>query len=78
MNDFIQADQLTEGDLIRHRGELLKVCSEPDYTNHGIEFDALPLEVTDRETQPMCFQPKELIEHVGYQPPFNYNQPLTA
>ena len=77
-NPTIQADQLTAGDLIRHRGELLKAYSEPVYTNRGIEFDALPLDVTDRDTQAMCFQPKEAIEHVGYQLPFDYNQPLTA
>ena len=66
----ISADQLTVGDLIRHLGNLLKIVTEPQYTTRGIEFDALPLEVTDKETQGMCFDPRWQFDLLGHQPVF--------
>ena len=74
----MSADQLTAGDILLYQGDELMVCSEPVYTIRGIVFDALPLAIEGRETQGMCLHPEQAVQHIGYQPPFDYNQPLSA
>ncbi len=66
----ICADQLTEGDIIRHfTGDTWKVISEPEYTCSGISFEVLCLDVeTLPNTQTVVFAPRwrfELLAHQG-------------
>ena len=53
----ICADQLTEGDIIRHfTGDTWQVISEPGYTSSGISFEVLCLDVeTPPNTQTVVF-----------------------
>ncbi|PSF35832.1 hypothetical protein C7H19_15485 [Aphanothece hegewaldii CCALA 016] len=65
---LIQADQLTEGDIIKHfTGDIWKVISEPEYTTTGISFEVLCLDVeTLPNTQRVNFAPQcqcELLDH---------------
>ena len=66
----ICADQLTEGDIIRHfTGDTWQVISEPEYTSSGISFEVLCLEVeTLPNTQCVVFAPRWRFELLGYQP----------
>ena len=41
----ICADQLTEGDIIRHFRDAWQVISEPEYVDNGISFEVLCLDV---------------------------------
>ncbi len=64
----ICADQLTEGDIIQHStGESWMVIAEPEYTNAGISFEALCLDLDSPDnTQAVCFAPNEsfvLLDH---------------
>ena len=64
----ICADQLTEGDIIRHfTGDTWKVISEPEYTCSGISFEVLCLDVeTSPNTQTVVFAPRwrfDLLAH---------------
>ena len=66
----ICADQLTEGDIIRHfTGDIWQVISEPKYTCSGISFEVLCLDVeTLPNTQTVVFAPRwrfELLSHQG-------------
>lgn len=69
--DVIQicADQLTEGDIIRHfTGEIWQVISEPEYTDSGISFEVLCLEVERLpNTQQVIFAPEWRFELFDYQ-----------
>ncbi|AFZ11502.1 hypothetical protein Cri9333_0552 [Crinalium epipsammum PCC 9333] len=66
----IRADQLTEGDIIRHlTGEAWKVICEPEYTNKGIRFEVLCLDLEcPNNTQSLCFAPEWLFDLLDYQP----------
>jgi hypothetical protein len=64
----ICADQLTEGDIIRHfTGETWKVISEPEYTCSGICFEVLCLDLEALpNTQTVVFAAAwrfELLDH---------------
>ena len=63
----MRADELTEGDIIRHLGDNLMVYSAPEYLTRGMVFDALPLAFASTgATQEICLQheqPIELIDH---------------
>lgn len=49
---FITADELTEGDIIKHfTGDIWQVISEPEYTNAGITFEVMWLDVPTPNTQ---------------------------
>lgn len=66
----IRADELTEGDIIRHfTGDVWMVVNEPEYTNQGITFDVIWLDVaTSDNTQTVTFAPSWRFELVDYQP----------
>ena len=66
----ICADQLTEGDIIRHfTGDTWQVISEPEYTSSGISFEVLCLDVeTSPDTQTVVFDPQWRFESIDYQP----------
>ena len=53
----ICAEQLTEGDIIRHfTGDTWQVISEPEYTCSGISFEVLCLDIeTLPNTQTVVF-----------------------
>ena len=65
----ICADQLTEGDIIRHfTGDTWQVISEPEYTSSGISFEVLCLDLeTPPNTQTIVFAPKLKLELIDYQ-----------
>ena len=65
----ICADQLTEGDIIRHfTGDTWQVISEPEYTSAGISFEVLCLDLeTPPNTQTVVFTPKLQLELIDYQ-----------
>jgi|GEM_PF-4299953 len=51
----IPDDSLTEGDIIRHEGDVLQVYSPPEYLTRGIVFDALSLKFRETgQTQEVC------------------------
>ena len=64
----ICADQLTEGDIIRHfTGDTWQVISEPQYTLSGISFEVLCLDVeTPPNTQTVVFAPGWRFELIDY------------
>ncbi len=66
----ICADQLTEGDIIRHfTGEVWQVISEPEYVSNGISFEVLCLDVeTLPNTQQVIFAAGWRFELLDYQP----------
>lgn len=68
----IHADELTEGDIIKHvTGDIWQVISEPEYTNRGICFEVLWLDVDSPDnTQSVSFAPEWRFELVNYQPAF--------
>lgn len=65
---FIHADELTEGDIIKHfTGDVWMVTSEPEYTNAGITFEVVWLGVdTPDNTQTVNFAPAWRFELVNY------------
>ncbi|MBR8832093.1 MAG: hypothetical protein N5P05_004451 (plasmid) [Chroococcopsis gigantea SAG 12.99] len=64
---FLTADALTEGDLVKYcTGEIWLIITEPLYTTKGIEFEVLPIEDTETETQSVCVEPRRLFEILGY------------
>ena len=65
----ICADQLTEGDIIRHfTGDVWQVISEPIYSSSGISFEVLCLDVkTPPNTQNVVFAPQWRFEFLDYQ-----------
>jgi|GEM_PF-3763654 len=65
---IVTAEELTEGDIFAHLGNVLKVASKPEHTLQGIEFEALPLAITDRKTHGLRFDPRWRIELIDYQP----------
>ena len=67
---LICADQLTEGDIIRHfTGDTWQVISEPAYTSSGISFEVLCLDLeTPPNTQTVVFAPRWRFELINYQP----------
>lgn len=69
-SDRIHAEELTEGDIIKHfTGDVWLVVSEPQYTNAGITFDVMWLDVDSPDnTQSVCFSPHWRFELVAYQP----------
>lgn len=69
--DRIQADELTSGDIIKHfTGDTWLVVSEPEYTNSGITFDVMWLDVDSPDnTQSVCFSPHWRFELVTHQSP---------
>ena len=73
-----RADELTEGDIILYADDELMVYSATKYTTKGIKFDALPMAMEGNETQGMCLHPEQLVQRIGYQKPYDYNQPLSA
>ena len=73
-----RADELTEGDIILYADDELMVYTEPKYTAKGIKFDALPMAMEGNETQGMCLHPEQVVQRIGYQKPYDYNQPLSA
>ena len=66
----ICADQLTEGDIIRHfTGDVWQVISEPEYVSNGISFEVLCLDVeTLPNTQQVIFAASWKFELLDYQP----------
>ena len=66
----IYADQLTEGDIIRHiTGDVWQVISEPEYVSTGISFEVLCLDVEmPPNTQQVVFAPGRRFELLDYQP----------
>ncbi len=66
----ISADQLTEGDIIRHfTGDTWKVISEPEYTSSGITFEVICLDLeTLPNTQLVVFAPQWQFELLNNQP----------
>lgn len=65
----ICADQLTEGDIIRHfTGDTWQVISEPTYTSSGINFEVIYLDVkTPPNTQTVIFAPQWRFDFLDYQ-----------
>ena len=65
----IHADEITEGDIIKHfTGDVWLVTSEPKYTNSGITFDVMWLDVDSPDNiQPVCFSPHWRFELVAHQ-----------
>ena len=65
---FLRADELTEGDIIRHfTGDLWQVLTEPQYTCSGIEFEVLWLNVDSPDNiQSVCFAPGWRFELVSF------------
>lgn len=66
---IIHADQLTEGDVIKClTGDIWRVVSEPEYTQQGICFDAMWLDVgVSNNVQGVCFAPTAEFELVSHQ-----------
>jgi hypothetical protein len=65
---YIYADELTEGDIIKHfTGDIWQVYSKPEYTISGIEFEVLNLSTNGRESQRVSFNPRWRFELVGYE-----------
>lgn len=66
----ICADQLTEGDIIRHfTGDVWQVISEPEYVSTGISFEVLCLDVEMLpNTQQVIFDHAWRFELLDYQP----------
>ena len=66
----ICADQLTEGDIIRHfTGDVCLLISELEYTSNGISFEVLCLDVeTLPNTQQVIFAADWRFELLDYQP----------
>lgn len=66
---FIHADELTEGDVIKHfTGDIWMVVNEPEYTNAGITFEVVWLGVdTPDNTQTVSFTPVWRFELVSHQ-----------
>ena len=67
--NFIHADELTEGDIIRHfTGDKWLVVSEPQYSRSGMTFDVMWLDVaTPDNTQSVTFAPSWRFELVTHQ-----------
>ncbi len=67
----ICADQLTEGDIIRHTtGDVWQVICEPQYVDNGICFKVLCLNIeTLPNTQQVIFAASRKFELLDYQPP---------
>ena len=64
----ICADELTEGDLIRHLGQNWQVINEPRFTRRGIAFEVLWLDVDSPDnTQEVCFHSAWKFELVTHQ-----------
>ncbi len=66
----ICADQLTEGDIIRHsETDVWHVISELEYVSNGISFEVLCLDVeTPPNTQQVVFPIYWKFELLDYQP----------
>ena len=66
----ICADQLTEGDIIRHfTGDVWQVISEPEYVSTGIGFEVLCLDIEmPPNTQQVVFAAAWRFELLDYQP----------
>lgn len=66
----IHADELTEGDIVKHfTGDTWLVVSEPQYTNAGITFDVMWLDVDSPDNiQSVSFSPHWRFELVTHQP----------
>lgn len=66
---FIHADELTEGDVIKHfTGDVWMVISEPEYSRAGITFDVIWLGVnTPDNSQTVTFAPVWRFELVSHQ-----------
>lgn len=61
MTQTIRADELTEGDIIKHfTGDTWLVISEPEYTCSGITFDVLWLDVDSQGQHPECLLRSQL------------------
>lgn len=65
--NFIRADELTQGDIICHLGSNWQVISEPEYTNRGITFEVLWLDFKENNTQEVSFDPRWKFELLDYQ-----------
>ena len=65
----IYADQLTDGDIIRHStGDTWMVITEPEYTTRGISFEVLCLSVEAADNmQSVCFAPETSFVLLDYQ-----------
>lgn len=65
---FIHADELTEGDVIKHfTGDVWMIINEPEYTNAGITFEVVWLGVdTPDNTQAVTFAPAWRFELINY------------
>jgi hypothetical protein len=61
---------LTEGDIIQHfTGDTWMVITEPEYTNAGITFDVMYLDVeTPYNPQKVSFAPSWSFILLDYQP----------
>ena len=68
-SDRIHAEELTEGDIIKHfTGDVWLVISEPQYTNAGIMFDVMWLDVDSPDNiQSVCFSPHWRFDLVAHQ-----------
>ena len=75
----IPPDSLTEGDIIRHEGDVLQVYNPPEYLTRGIVFDALSLQFKETgQTQEVCLPLNKKVEHIGYQTPIAANPAQVA
>ncbi len=65
----IRADQLTEGDIIRHStGEDWMIINEPEYTTKGISFEVLCLDMEGPDnTQTVSFAPQTTFVLLNHQ-----------
>lgn len=68
-SDRIATDELTNGDIIKHfTGDVWLVVSEPEYTNSGITFDVMWLDVDSSDNiQSVCFSPHWRFELATHQ-----------
>lgn len=66
---IIHADQLTRGNVIKClTGDIWQVVSEPEYTQQGICFDVMWLDVgVSNNVQGVCFAPTAEFELVSHQ-----------
>lgn len=63
---FIHADELTEGDIIKHfTGDTWQVISEPEYTRQGITFKVMWLDIATPNTQFVTFAPAWRFELIN-------------
>lgn len=74
---LVTADQLTTGDIIKHRSDIWQVITEPEYTEQGICFVVAWLFESAPNTQTVSFVPGYLFELVNHLTLINMDTNLT-